>query len=303
MRQHLTCVQAATQIGRAKVDGDEIGSVSVTFVPEGIQPGDFHFSIGTAGSTSLVLQAILPALLVARGPSQIVIEGGTHNPWSPPFEFLIHSFLPLLASMGAEVQIELERPGFYPAGGGRIRVSVQPVPPGRGLLPLHLHERGELLRRQATAQSANLPRNIAERELQVIERKLQFGRSELENLEIPDSLGPGNLVTIRLEYEHVTEVCTGFGEPGKPAEKVADEAVRQAKAYLKSDAPVGTHLADQLLLPMAMAGVGSFRTMPLTRHTQTNIEVVEMFLPVRIRQEQVERVTTWISAGESSTTA
>jgi RNA 3'-terminal phosphate cyclase (ATP) len=296
MRQHLTCVQAATRIGCAKVDGDTIGSTTLTFEPGsrqpgGIEGGNFHFAIGTAGSTSLVLQAVLPALLVARGPSRIVIEGGTHNPWAPPYDFLVHAFLPLLARMGADVQIELERPGFFPAGGGRIAVTVQPIGAG-GWKPLHLPERGAPQRREAIAYVANLPESVAKRELKVIGRKLQFESRELLVRELPNSQGPGNMVSIVVASEHVTEVFTGFGELGKPAENVAGEAVHHAKEYLKSDAPVGRYLADQLLLPMAMAGAGSFRALPLSRHTRTNIQVVEMFLPVAVRHDDADRVAT-----------
>lgn len=292
MRQHLTCVQAAARIGCAKVDGDDVGSQSLTFEPGGIEPGEYHFAIGTAGSTSLVLQAVLPALLVARGASKVAIEGGTHNPWCPPFDFLVHAFLPLLARMGADVEIELERPGFYPAGGGQIVATVQPVHADRGLKPLHLLERGETKSRQAIAYVANLPQNIADRELEVIGRKLEFERDELIRKAIPESRGPGNIVTVIIECEHVTEVFTGFGELGKPAENVAGEAVHHAKDYLKSDVPVGRYLADQLLLPMAMAGEGSFRALPLSRHSRTNIQVIEMFLPVKVQHDEADRVAT-----------
>lgn len=286
LRQHRTAVLAATRVGCATSEGDELGSRSLTFVPGGIAPGEYHFDIGSAGSTSLVLQAILPALLLAPGPTCVVIEGGTHNPWAPPFEFLAHAFLPLLHRMGADVTIELARPGFHPGGGGKIVVTVQPMADGAQLQPLHLTERGKLRRRMATAKVANLPTHIADRELDEVRRKLELRPDEIVVKEMPDARGPGNALTIRYEFEHVTEVFTAFGESGKPAEAVARGAVRETRRYLKTDAPVGVHLADQLLIPMAMAGEGSFRTMPLTEHTRTNIEVVEQFLPVRVQQEQ-----------------
>ena len=296
MQQHLTAVKAAAKVGCAKVLGDDRASLTLTFEPGGIVSGDFHFAIGTAGSTSLVLQAILPALLVSDGKSRVTIEGGTHNPWAPPFDFLVNAFVPLLARMGAKVQIELERAGFFPAGGGRIVVTVDPVDQGNGLQPLHLNERGEIHRRQAIAQVANLPMHIAERELDVIGKELGFEQSELVTREIPDSRGSGNIVTILLECEHIAELFTGFGKIGKPAEQVASEAVQQAKTYLESDVPVGRYLADQLLIPLAMAGSGSFRTVPLSRHTLTNIAVIEMFLPVKIEHEQDGRTATVVVA-------
>lgn len=289
LRQHLTAVQAATRLGRGQVEGDQIGSQELTFAPGALQAGDYHFAIGTAGSTTLVLQAILPALLLAPGPSRVVIEGGTHNPWAPPFDFLRLAFLPLLARMGARVDLELERPGFYPAGGGRIRVDVQPVGE-RGLQPLHLTDRGAPVHRRAIAVVADLPDKIARRELRVVEKKLGLTEDELRIDRVTGSQGPGNLLTIELCHEQISEVFTGFGEMGKPAERVAGEAVHAAKAYLQSDAPVGRYLADQLLIPLALAGEGSFRALPLSRHTETNIEVVHAFLPVRVEHSQDERV-------------
>jgi RNA 3'-terminal phosphate cyclase (ATP) len=153
-------------------------------------------------------------------------------------------------------------------------------------------ERGETKSRQAIAYVANLPQNIADRELEVIGRKLEFERDELIRKAIPESRGPGNIVTVIIECEHVTEVFTGFGELGKPAENVAGEAVHHAKDYLKSDVPVGRYLADQLLLPIAMAGEGSFRALPLSRHSRTNIQVIEMFLPVKVQHDEADRVAT-----------
>ena len=143
MRQHLTAFQAAAQIGNADVEGDSIGSSKVTFQPHDLLPGDYSFNIGTAGSTMLVLQTVLPALMVADGPSTIVLEGGTHNPLAPPFDFLARAYAPLVERLGPRIRMRLERPGFYPAGGGRAVVTIEPA---RQLVPLNLMERGDLTR-------------------------------------------------------------------------------------------------------------------------------------------------------------
>jgi RNA 3'-terminal phosphate cyclase len=170
MRQHLTAVQAATQVGNAETTGAAVGSRSLTFRPGKLRAGDYTFSVGTAGSATLVLQTVLPALVTADGPSRLVIEGGTHNPASPPFDFLDRTFLPLLARMGPRVCAKLERPGFYPAGGGRISVSIEPAP----LIPLVLERRGEIRACRARAIVANLPRLIAERELACLAKRLDW---------------------------------------------------------------------------------------------------------------------------------
>ena len=284
LRQHLTAVNAAAAVGRAEVQGAALGSRELLFQPGEPAPGVYSFAVGTAGSTTLVLQTILPALLTARGPSTVTLEGGTHNPFAPPYDFLARAFLPLLSRMGAEVAATLERPGFYPAGGGKIVVRVKPCDRLSGL---DLLERGEIRGRRARAVVAGLPRHIAERELRLIGKKLSWGPECLEAVTAPEACGPGNIVTIEVESEHVTDVFTGFGERGVAAEKVASNAVDSTREYLAAGVPVGPQLADQLLLPLAMAGGGSFRTLPLTRHATTNVEVIGKFLEVEITADKV----------------
>lgn len=275
MRQHLTAVNAATKICDAQVDGAAIGSQSLSFTPGKPRGGDYTFSIGTAGSTTLVLQTVLLPLLLADQPSRLTLEGGTHNPFAPPFDFLAKAYLPLVNRMGPTVRATLERPGFYPAGGGRIVVEIEPA---KQLIGFDLSERGELRSRKARAIVSNLPRHIAERETKVFAKRLNWPTDQIETVEITGSPGPGNLVTIEVEYEHVGEVFTGFGEVGRPAEAVAMLAVQQYQRYIKSSAPVGEYLTDRLMLPFALAGGGSFRSTGLSRHSQTHLELIRMFL-------------------------
>ncbi len=286
MRQHLTAVRAAVQIAAAKVTGDAIGSRMLTFEPGPVKPGRYEFAVGTAGSTTLVLQTVLPALLVAPGPSQITLKGGTHNPWSPPFDFLAKVFLPLIGRMGALVTANLVRPGFYPAGGGEFTVEIRPAAGGR-LQRLELIERGEILSRRARAIVAGLPEHIAERELNVVERKLGWTRESLAAEQANDSIGPGNIVMLEIVSQNLTEVFTAFGEKDVRAEVVANRAVDEARAYLAASVPVGPHLADQLAIPVAMSG-GTFRTLAPTRHMTTNIEVIRKFLDVAISSNRVD---------------
>lgn len=278
-RQHLTAVRAATRISRANVVGDEMGSTVLEFVPGETIAGDYEFSIGTAGSTTLVLQTILLPLVLANKPSRVVLEGGTHNPYAPPFDFLERAYVPLLNRMGPHVEVVLEKPGFYPAGGGRIVVNISPV---KSLTGICVCERGKFRRRLGRAIVSNLPRRIAEREARVIEKRLRWDERETEIVEVERPVGPGNIVMIELEYENVTEVCTGFGEVNRKAEAVATHAVQQCQRYLKGDAPIGEYLTDQLMLPMAVAGSGAFRSTGLSRHAETHIELIGKFLDVRI---------------------
>ena len=172
MRQHLTAVNAAAEIGQAAIVGNRIGSPAFAFEPGRIKPGNYHFAIGSAGSCTLVFQTILPALLIVGEPSEIILDGGTHNPFAPPFDFLDKAFLPVINRMGPQVDAVLEKPGFYPAGGGRFKVSIKPT----GLNRLDLLERGNIVKKTACASVANLSVNIANRELKVIHKKLELGQ-------------------------------------------------------------------------------------------------------------------------------
>jgi len=283
MRQHLTAVEAAVAIGSAKVEGARIGSLQLAFTPTSVKAGKYHFSVGTAGSCTLVLQTVLPALLTADAPSEIVLEGGTHNPYAPPFDFLVKAFLSLIGRMGPKVSANLQRPGFFPAGGGKFTVSIEPV---AGLKRLDLLERGMRLKQTARALVSRLPTQIAERELRAVRDRLGWSKEYCVVEAVDSSPGPGNILCVEIESEQCTEVFTGFGELGVSAEKVARDTVRQVEEYLAASVPVGHYLADQLLLPMALAGGGSFRTLAPSRHMTTNIEVIRLFLPVDVEMRQ-----------------
>lgn len=282
LRQHLTAVNAAAKIGQTEVTGAAIGSTVLSFVPGKIAHGDYTFAVGTAGSTTLVLQTVLPALAVAGGRTSLTIEGGTHNPFAPPFDFLERAFLPLLARIGLNVTAKLHRYGFYPSGGGKIEIVIEPA--GK-FSPLALNSRGEIRNRRARAILANLPAQIGERELSIIKRKLSWPNEYLNIDKVDNSNGPGNVVIIELESDNATEVFIGFGEKGKPAEEVAEQAVQHARRYLASTVATGEYLADQLLVPLAIAGGGSFTTLPPSRHTTTNIDIIKKFLPAEIVTE------------------
>jgi RNA 3'-terminal phosphate cyclase (ATP) len=283
-RQHLTAVLAAAEICGAQVAGAEIGSRALTFRPGTLVPGDYTFSIGTAGSCTLVLQTVLPALLTAPAESLVTIHGGTHNRGSPPFDFLARSFLPLLARMGAKVELELVAYGFFPRGGGQIRARILPA---QRLQALELIERGAWVRGFAEAYLSAIPTHVAQRELSVIGRKLGWHPPQLLLRALPNDVGPGNAVTITLESEQVTEVLTGFGQKGLRAEDVAGQAAEEALAYLGARAPVGEHLADQLLLPMALGEGGRFITTRDTDHLRSNIAVIARFTGRRFAIEPV----------------
>jgi len=283
LRQHVTAVKAAAAISDAQVEGCEVNSSTLVFEPGRLRPGEYSFSIGTAGSCTLVLQTVLPPLLTASEPSVIRISGGTHNKAAPPVDFLNRAFLPLLERMGARVDLTLERYGFHPRGGGVILAKITPV---ARLKSIEISERGQRVRGYAEAYIAGIPLNVAERELAVIGRRLNWTADQLEVRGLPSDMGPGNAVTITLEHEHIVEVFTGFGEKSRTAESVAEGTVHQVRDYLVHSAPVGEHLADQLLMPMALGGVSEFVTSAPTPHFTSNAEVIAMFTGRRISAQE-----------------
>jgi RNA 3'-terminal phosphate cyclase (ATP) len=281
MRQHLAAVRAARDLCRARVEGAELHSGTLRFVPGAIQPGTYHFAVGTAGSACLVLQTVLPALLTASAPSHLTFEGGTHNPLAPPFDFLTRVFLPVVNQMGPSVTAKLERYGFSPAGGGRFTVDIVP---SKKLKSIRLMDAGEVSARSARVVISKLPSHIAERELSVVRKLLDWSQDEC-HIETVDAWSPGNVLLLEVTREPAAEVVAGFGERGVPAEKVAEDAARELLDYLEAGVPVGRRLADQVLLPMALAGGGTFRTMPPSAHARTNIDVIEAFGFAAVRVE------------------
>jgi RNA 3'-terminal phosphate cyclase (ATP) len=283
-RQHLTAVTAAAEVGRARVEGAQVGARAFSFEPGEVAPGDYTFSIGTAGSTTLVLQTVLPPLMHAAGPSLLTLEGGTHNVHAPPFDFIQRAFLPLVNRTGPRVSAELARYGFYPPGGGRFQVFIEPAGERRRL---DLNERGAIRRRLARALVVKIPPAVAGRELAVVRERLGWSGDELTVETSDNALSPGNVLTLEVETEHLTELFTGMGERGVRAETVAERACDEMQNYLDSGAHVGEHLADQLLIPLALGAGGSYVTGPPSLHTTTNIEIIKKFLDVGITTEQV----------------
>lgn len=245
-------------------------------MPGAIRAGRYRFAIGTAGGTMLVLQAVLPALLIADGPSRVTVEGGTHNTHAPPFEFFERALVPLINRTGATAAARLEKHGFYPASGGRVVVDVTPAPKGEAK-PLDVLERGPRLGAMATAITSKLTRAIAEREVDVLRDRLALAENETTVHEVTGAASPGNVVLAELRYEQVTEVFSAIGELGKSAESVARRVSDEVRAYIGSQRPIGPHLADQLMVPLAVLAGGRYATGELTDHSKTNMATLTAF--------------------------
>ncbi len=276
--QHLASVQAAAAVGKAELHGAVRDSTDLTFVPGRVAGGTYEFDIGTAGATGLVLQTVyLPLALRAGAPSEITLRGGTHVPASPCFHFLDVTWRRYLALLGMEVRLRLHHPGFYPRGGGVVEAHVRPCPRFRGL---HLAERGGGTAATGFSAVAGLPEPIARRQARQATRRLEEAGLRVELREEAWAGGPGTVLAVVLDTEPVPTLFFGLGARGKPAERVADEAVDQVLAHLKAaPAVVDARSADQLVLPLALAeGPSAFSVAEVTSHLLTNIAVIRRFL-------------------------
>lgn len=276
--QHLMSVRAAASIGQAEVRGASLGSSDLVFEPGAVSPGKYHFAIGTAGATSLVLHTVyLPLAWRAAGPSEVILTGGTHVKQSPCFHFLDSTWRPYMELLGLHLRLHMRRPGFYPRGGGVVEAHIQPCPRLHGL---QLQTGGVVTRVTGVSAVAGLPESIAERQARRAMTRLRQCRLATDiRLENWDD-GPGTVLTLVLDTTPVPTLFFGLGARGKPAERVADEAVDQAIAYLDKAPPaVDAHSADQLVLPLALAeGPSTFRVAEVTSHLLTNLAVIRRFV-------------------------
>ncbi len=275
--QHLTAVEACAAVSNARVQGAKIGSAELKFEPGPVQAGSYRFDIRTAGSSSLVLQTILLPLSAAAEPSTAAVIGGTHVPWSPCFHYLAWLWLPALEEIGFSASLKLKRAGFYPPGGGRIQSVIRPA---RELAPLEKIERGRLLKIRGLSAAANLPDHIAQRQRKQARRRLKDLCPVAIETAAVEAPSPGTFIVLLAEFEHSRCCYFALGKKRKPAERVADQAVDSLLAFLDTDGAIDPFLADQLLVPLALArGVSRFRTAQITRHLLTNAAVIEAFLP------------------------
>ena len=292
MRQHVTAVEAACVISGSECSGLAVGASELEFRPGRVTPGEYRCAVGTAGSTGLVLQTVLMPLILADGPSRLILEGGTHNMLAPPFDFIERSFLPVINRMGPRVSARIVRHGFYPRGGGRIEVDITPAP----LSPIDCIERGEQLGVSGQAVFTGLPFEIAERMLARARRDLpDWPDSAFAVRELPADQGPGVILMLEAQYANVTEVISGFGQLGVPAERLAKTAASRMNGYIEASAFAGPYLADQLVLPFVLAGGGSLTTVKPSQHTLTAIDIAKRFTGRRIgltRQGSGEHLLT-----------
>jgi len=293
--QHLAAVRATAAICSAKTSGATVASPELTFEPGPVRPGSYDVDVGTAGSTMLVLQTVLPALSLCESASGLVLRGGTHNPRAPTFEFVRDAYLPLLARLGFRAQLEIDSYGFFPRGGGLVRASIEPLVRRPAL---ELRDRGRVRACSAAALSSRLPEHVARREIATLRARLGLPEDSctVRNVAAP---GTGNVVHVRVDCENVVTLFAGFGMRGVPAEKVAEQVADDVRRFIAAEVAVDARLADQLLLPLALTAGGVFSTPPPTAHTATNAAVIGRFLPVTYSADPIgaERWTVSLRRG------
>jgi RNA 3'-terminal phosphate cyclase (ATP) len=292
--QHLTSVRAAAKVCDAEAEGAKLDSQTLTFVPRSPpRPGTYTFDVaqaakgGSAGSVSLILQTILVPLSLGEGTSQVTLRGGTHVAWSPPFDYVKRVYLPALARMGVKAKVNIRKWGWYPVGGGEVKLTVEGQGQASALMGLDLSRRRQLLRVRGLSASSNLPKHIRLRQEKAALQALRSGgvNARIDVVDAP-AKGQGTIVFLWAEFEHAGAGFTSLGERGKPAERVAEEAALELLSFLQGEAALDRHLADQLVLPMALAsGPSHFTTECVTQHLLTNAWVVNQFLPGRVDVE------------------
>jgi RNA 3'-terminal phosphate cyclase (ATP) len=286
--QHLTAVRALATACKAELEGAELGSLSLTFRPRSRpRSGEYAWDVaaarrgGSAGATTLVFQALALPLLCAEGDSTLVLRGGTHVAWSPPFHYLQSVCLPMLRQMGAEARVDIERWGWYPLGGGLITARIAGLGSDTSSLQgITIDSRGPIRRISGISATSNLPAHIAQRQKDQAEKVLHAEGLEA-HIDLVDApaQGQGTLVFLAAEFEKAVAGFTALGRKGKPAERVADEACQHLLRYYRSGAALDQYLADQLVIPLSMAeGPSSFSTCRITQHLLTNAWIVEQFL-------------------------
>jgi RNA 3'-terminal phosphate cyclase (ATP) len=299
--QHLAAVRAAAAVCAGQVTGAELGSQQLTFIPGEPQAGQFRFDIGTAGSGTLVLQTIIPALLLAEGDSEVTVTGGTHNPLAPCFEYLRDVYAVLAGAANAQIYLEMARAGFYPSGGGEIRMQVRGLGDPEGLAPLRLTDRGELRHIEGiSAASYSLAAHIIERQTQQALGRLAKAdhRATIEQA-VWETFSPGTVVFLRAVLAKSVAGFFTLGARAKTAEQVADESVEGLLAFMESPGAVDAHAADQLLTIAAMCPDESrYLAERPTDHLRTNAQVIRELTGRKIDITDAEGGTAMVRVHE-----
>ena len=283
--QHLTALKVLGELSDAEIEGLAVGSREVVFKPRKRRSGNLVVDIGTAGSVSLVIQAILPVLIFGDTGSKVILRGGTNVPWSPPIDYIQYVLLPNLEKLGVKASVELVRRGHYPKGGGEVILRVEKTQKVRSV---ELVKRGRVIKAAVISHCVKLPRHVAERQAktarEIFERLLGVKPEVYVESYPPEKdphLSPGSGVLVYVEAEPGVRLGgDALGEKGKPAEKVGEEAAVKLLGDLETGMALDTHMGDMIVPYLFVAdGISRVGVAKLTLHTMTAIQVSKLFFP------------------------
>lgn len=286
--QHLTAVQTARQVCDADVEGTEQGSETVVFEPGEPTGGNYEVDIGTAGSITLLFDTILPLALAVEEPLRVTARGGTDVKWSPSLAYYRHVKLPLLRRLGLQAAVDCQRAGFYPVGSGEATLSLAPTT----LSPLSLTHRGDLqgVRVYSRAAAALANADVSQRQADATVDALDGDSYEIVETTVStvETASPGSVCLVRADYEGTVVGFDALGEKGKPAEAVGRDAVEQFGTFEGTGGAVDRHMADQLLVFLAVAG-GEIAVPTVTDHVRTSVDLLDAFgYEVAIEDDETE---------------
>ncbi|MGK7917953.1 MAG: RNA 3'-terminal phosphate cyclase [Prochloraceae cyanobacterium] len=301
--QHITSVRAAASVCQARVEGDRLGSMTLEFIPTcSPQAGKYVFDVtearegGSAGAVTLILQTILLPLALADGSSVVTLRGGTHVAWSPPVTYVEQVYLPMLSQMGVRSRIQLRAWGWYPQGGGEVELQVTGIETLQGI---QLLDRGRLRQVKGLAVVTELPSHIPQRMASRAENLLQELKERDSACKIKiqplreRGIAPGAGIFLTAEYEGSLAGFDALGRQGLPAERVAQMATEEFLDFHLSQAPVDKFLADQLLLPAALASEASqYQVAEISSHLRTNAWAIAQFALARIAIDEDSQIVT-----------
>ena len=275
--QHLKGIEVAAKLCKAELKNAKIGSQEIEFTPRKIKGGNYSVDIGTAGSISLVLQTLVPICIHADDEVELEIIGGTDVLWSPNIEYFQEVFCGNVKKMGIEIESEIIKYGFYPKGGGKVKVRIKPC---KELKSINLIERGNVNRYdiRSIASKSLEKAKVAERQIEGAKKVIP--KFDCEYFEYVDAFSPGSTTHIHTHCDNSILGATVYGERGIPAEKIGEETARNLMKQIDSNACLDEHMADQILFYLALAG-GSVSVAEITNHCKTNMWVIEKFLPMK----------------------
>jgi RNA 3'-phosphate cyclase len=283
--QHLNAIKAVKQLTNARVEGLEIGSEKLTFLPGEVNPGSYSIDIGTAGSVSLVLQTFLIPAIQSRKEVEIEIIGGTDVPLSPPIDYIKNVFLRFLLRMGVNAELELIRRGHYPKGGGRIKLRVNPS----NRTGICIEKRGEFKGISGISHCTSLPSHIAYRQRDAAHQSIKerLSKEAKVTAEVTSGLGEGTGIVLWAEFEKTLIGASALGKRGKRAEVVGGEAAAKLLDEINTPATVDSHMSDQLIPYVALTKGRSSYICRNTSHTRTNLYTTERMLGKKFKITQL----------------